>query len=1200
MNVKALNKHIDQIQKNDAGEPDLYSYVKDILTKLPAGPGLKTNQVVIDSRIDDSLRRPDLVAYKTVDGKPQKSPDYAYAVFEVKPGSKVRDGTGAIFNLKRAYIQPGTRWFYLIDQTFVRRVDCASREKFTHIDWDWDALRDPDTFARCFGELSAEALKLERDLEAFKDGETPYSYLKAEGDGRAAFAETIREASELLRRAIQHIIDGQVKEDLKDAKAALDKLRPIYGEPRFFWQDERRPVDFERVLNTKEAERLTEAQILEYEPAHAALLSDIRPRLYALRIEHQLLHQYAERQGLESAPSLLDVDSSSEKKRDVARRMVDSLVYETAALILSRMLMIRFCEDHELFVKRYISNGGVEVFWHYARHFDKPMQELLRTTYEASAEIFRSLFDPSVLDWAIERSDDVLSDGLTRAAFILSRWDFRSVHGDILSGVYDKYLDVSQRRRLGEVYTRPEIARFMLEAAGWKPGDTVLDPACGTGTFLVEALVQRLADLKSKGGINDKSVAQVISRLHGLDISPFAVALAQIQVFWHLVEMMSDKTTQEAREFARAILPVIRLHGGWSSLDPMGLSFGNTSTASAQEGLAFRVRREEGRAVGSLIPAGFERVTKEAFDLVIMNPPYVRSERQGATDYSRTYSEVSHRGTDLSAFFVYRALRQWVKPGGTLAFIVPIGLMEAEYGGPLRRVLREYKIKLIADLEGLGRTTFRGIKRPTVIVVVEKTAPSTDDDVEMLQLDESCITDEDVIDFAKAQRSLVKRSDLERSRYLPDDATMAPWIGAIRAGGDDAGAILTKMVEGDVPTLAATRNLPRLGSLVKVVWVKRGREGLQIADEVPTGATRVLWKPELVFNYGVKLGGAKALAAPSDPAALDLYKGQNIFPAGVLGQPMGRWNPDAGKEDNPYIYTYRQFLSQPGTFALREISQLPTASPITGQIAFQNTVFVCQLTEPFPMNVYLLSRVVQFFAARVLRSSIIEDYGCHWYKRTIPFLPVPADRSQANLDRLAMNGEEVLQADADLADRYRHIRQLMSEGSGRTLNDLLADGDALVHGLDLTGVSESPVPITEVNEAGADITVPDLFFQLRVPDERLRVYVAFALRRMLEDDPDLRVSRTDIVGLLVPEKLDEVVEAIRQLETSDATARYAKSLASLDTTVAELLGLTDEQRDYAVKKMTTDPVLRRMRPMLAHRGLRVQPYADHSAGDRYE
>ena len=66
----------------------------------------------------------------------------------------------------------------------------------------------------------------------------------------------------------------------------------------------------------------------------------------------------AARQGLENA-SLLKLESKEDKPN---RRLLQSLVYETGSLILSRMLMIRFSEDYELFERRYISNGGVEVF----------------------------------------------------------------------------------------------------------------------------------------------------------------------------------------------------------------------------------------------------------------------------------------------------------------------------------------------------------------------------------------------------------------------------------------------------------------------------------------------------------------------------------------------------------------------------------------------------------------------------------------------------------------------------------------------------------------------------------------------------------------------------------------------------------------------------------------------------------------------
>jgi hypothetical protein len=47
------------------------------------------------------------------------------------------------------------------------------------------------------------------------------------------------------------------------------------------------------------------------------------------------------------------------------------------------------------------------------------------------------------------------------------------------------------------------------------------------------------------------------------------------------------------------------------------------------------------------------------------------------------------------------------------------------------------------------------------------------------------------------------------------------------------------------------------------------------------------------------------------------------------------------------------------------------------------------------------------------------------------------------------------------------------------------------------------------------------------------------------------------------------------------------------------MGLPQADVDYIRAEMTTDGFLRELRPMLEQRGLPVQLYADHSAGDRY-
>lgn len=1255
----ALRTKIRQITANNADEPDLYAHIRDLLTRSHFRIGLHSSQVVIDSKIGTSRRRPDLVVYRSEGTKALRVPDFAAAVFEVKTGDTIRTAGKAIAKERSSYPQAGTRWFYLIDQEVVWRIDVADPAAFQqalaargdlpgHLlrIWSWDALEDPQSFLDCFGVISAEQLQLDVELSAFRANDTRFAYLDASGDKRSSFGATIRTASETIREAVEKVLLEKGVEDLRAALALVESMKEVYGDPLYDWRDERRPVGFTNIQNQKKAALLSDEQVIEYESRLDSLMHDLEPMLYALRIEHDLLRRYAVRNGEEEA-SLLKLSGKANK---ASKRLVDALIYETASLILSRMLTIRFCEDHELFQVRYISNGGIEIFWRFAEHFALPMQELLRQSYKHAGTIFRSIFDANLLDWAVRRDDRLLSDALERAAYILSRWNFRTVRGDILSGVYDQYLDVSQRRRLGEVYTRPEVARFMLQAAGWTPQSTVLDPACGTGTFLVEALAQRLQALSTAGAVTCDTVREVVGRLHGLDISTFSVTLAQIQVFWHLIEVVRGKSAPEIRDFARSILPVLKLYGGWSSLDTMGLSLsGEEGQETGQSGLAFRVAYASRERAQGLVPAGFERTVKGAYDLVIMNPPYIRAERSGAAGAGDAYNSVTFKNTDSSIFFIYRALQQWVKPGGTLAFIVPIGITEAAYAGPLRRILQGYRVRMIADLEGLGKVTFRGVKRATVIMVVEKSPASADDDVELLQLDATALI-EDQIDFNHAKRATVKRGMLDRLAYLPtnlqsalevetlqaaeapeeadpassavpapvpnqitpasvDEAAAAreptappAWLLALRGDEGSSDAILTKLDEGDDQALLSLRDLPRLGEIMKLVYVKRVRGRItEVRTEEPI-QERYAYRPELLFNYGVKLGGSAALRRPGDQNCLTLYKGQNIFPQGLLGAPMGEWSQEAGRESTRYIYRYGDHLSYQRTFAAREISQLPTIARLLPGQGFQNTAYLIELTEDFPLHVFVLSRLIQFYAARVLRSSIIEDLGCHWYKRTLTLLPIPANRSPAQVQGLTTAGQAVLEADSDIADRYRTIDALIVEGteSGSSLANLIVNQDARIAGIDLNGASETGIGIASIVEAADQLRSSDLFFNITVPDADLRTLILFMIKRKLEADPEEFLARKDVLEIHVPANLVGVARAIRSLATDNLVQNYSDALTRLDEVVADMCGVPEALRDHMIMRMNEDPILSKMRPMIAQRGLRVQPYADHGEDDRYD
>ena len=84
----------------------------------------------------------------------------------------------------------------------------------------------------------------------------------------------------------------------------------------------------------------------------------------------------------------------------------------------------------------------------------------------------------------------------------------------------------------GEFYTPRPVVRFMVEALAPKLGETVLDPACGTGGFLVESFthLEKQADTVEK-----RAILQDASILGG-EAKSLPFLLAQMNLLLHGVE----------------------------------------------------------------------------------------------------------------------------------------------------------------------------------------------------------------------------------------------------------------------------------------------------------------------------------------------------------------------------------------------------------------------------------------------------------------------------------------------------------------------------------------------------------------------------------------------------------------------------------------------------------------------------------------
>jgi len=536
---------------------------------------------------------------------------------------------------------------------------------------------------------------------------------------------------------------------------------------------------------------------------------------------------------------------------------------------------------------------------------------------------------------------------------------------------------------------------------------------------------------------------------------------------------------------------------------------------------------------------------------------------------------------DLYVMFLYRALRSWLKPGGRTAFIIPIAVLEADYAEQLRSVIAEHKLLEIMDLEPLRKLTFRGVKRQTVILVLENSPPSDDDLVSVGIAGTECYdSTTEEIDLRMAIKSDIPR------RYLRD----LLWPGIQRRRR--MSWLTSKIQAGDVPILDKLSAASRLRDHVDWVYRKRrGNTGTVVVRELPAGANTNDWVRRPLFYMGLKLGSKAALTS----TGMSVFKGLNVFPGGLRGAPMGHWQRSSPTLDLK-MYRYADFLDHDRLFASREIAQLPTISPVPADAVFNNTVILIQMRKKFPLNGWVLARPIMFAAATCLRATIIEDLGCHWYPKNLGLIPVPQDWTDSERTTLAGATARLIDADENLADQWRHVDGTLAAATTQTVSQLIAAGSPLVEGFMLPAAVSDEFIADDIEMDASGLHAGGTF-RLEVPNASLRTILWYRLHERLMDGEDVSIG--DIQAVKIPVDPDPIAALIVGVRGSDVAEAFEHARQHLDDVAAQMLGLTDSDLAYLQERFLTGPFLSQIRPMWAHRGLHMQGYHDHSGGDRF-
>lgn len=108
---------------------------------------------------------------------------------------------------------------------------------------------------------------------------------------------------------------------------------------------------------------------------------------------------------------------------------------------------------------------------------------------------------------------------------------------DLFKGIYQEFVPRELRHALGEVYTPDWLAEHALDRVAWQPDDDLLDPTCGTGTFLLEAIKRRLRAAERHG--DQPTGAELLKGIYGIDLNPLAVLASKASLVVVLASYLS-------------------------------------------------------------------------------------------------------------------------------------------------------------------------------------------------------------------------------------------------------------------------------------------------------------------------------------------------------------------------------------------------------------------------------------------------------------------------------------------------------------------------------------------------------------------------------------------------------------------------------------------------------------------------------------
>jgi hypothetical protein len=188
-----------------------------------------------------------------------------------------------------------------------------------------------------------------------------------------------------------------------------------------------------------------------------------------------------------------------------------------------------FVDDDQLFIDHTLLVVSAEVIAHAVVGLDPallPPAAVLSGQRFAQAGI-SGVIEQDFFDWVVEvPGGEAFVQALAKR---LTRFAWQNVEHDVMKVLYESIINVDWRHRLGEYYTPDWLAESIVAETVDRPLEQrVLDPACGSGTFLFQA-VRHYLDAAAAAGMSDAAaITGATEHVFGIDVHPVAITLARL------------------------------------------------------------------------------------------------------------------------------------------------------------------------------------------------------------------------------------------------------------------------------------------------------------------------------------------------------------------------------------------------------------------------------------------------------------------------------------------------------------------------------------------------------------------------------------------------------------------------------------------------------------------------------------------------